>query len=101
MMGPISSPEPWRNTSRLFASTSRGTWCRRSTASEEERMRMVRVFLRTAPMALLLVACVITPPPEQPPASAATYYELGGADFEGGDFRLGIPEISQGGERSA
>jgi len=58
-------------------------------------MGMVRVFLRTAPMALLLVACVTTPPPEQPPASAATYYELGRAYFEGGNFRLAIPEFSK------
>ncbi|MGH7387563.1 MAG: tetratricopeptide repeat protein, partial [Candidatus Methylomirabilales bacterium] len=58
-------------------------------------MRMVRVFLRTAPMALLLVACATTPEPQQPPASAATHYELGRAYFDAGNYRLAIPEFSR------
>ena len=58
-------------------------------------MRMVQVFLRTAPMALLLVACATTPEPQQPPASAATHYELGRAYFDAGNYRLAIPEFSK------
>ncbi len=58
-------------------------------------MRMVRVFLRTAPMVLLLVACATTPEPKQPPASAVTHYELGRAYFDAGNFRLAIPEFSR------
>jgi len=58
-------------------------------------MRMVQVFLRTAPMALLLVACATTPEPQQPSASAATHYELGRAYFDAGNYRLAIPEFSK------
>jgi type IV pilus assembly protein PilF len=58
-------------------------------------MKMVRVFLRTAPMALLLVSCATTPEPQQPPESAANHYELGRAYFDAGNYRLAIPEFSR------
>jgi superkiller protein 3 len=56
---------------------------------------MVRVFLWTAPVALLLVACATTPQPQQPPESAANHYELGRAYFDAGNYRLAIPEFAR------
>ncbi|MFQ5847381.1 MAG: tetratricopeptide repeat protein [Candidatus Methylomirabilales bacterium] len=62
-------------------------------------MRMVRVFLRTVPIVLLLVGCATTPPAKQTEL-AATRYDLGVAYFDAGHFRRAVPEFAKAVELS-
>jgi type IV pilus assembly protein PilF len=57
-------------------------------------MRTFRVFLRAAPMILLLAGCA-TPRPPQPLTVAATHYDLGLAYFDAGNYRRAIPELAK------
>lgn len=57
-------------------------------------MRIVRVFMWTVPVALLLVGCA-PPPRTQPVEMASTRYELGVAYFDAGNYRRAIPELAR------
>lgn len=62
-------------------------------------MRILRVFVRTAPAVLVLIGCAATPrvPPRQ---MALPHYDLGLAYFDAGNFRRAIPELRRAVELS-
>lgn len=62
-------------------------------------MRMIRIFLWTAPLVLFVAGCAPTRP-DQRPEMASTHYDLGVAYFDAGNYRGAVPEFAKAVELS-